>query len=117
MKKVTILKVMLILVVGIMLLAKPLNIFAATEGPTDLNDLWTDLEDQGGKEDLKQEEQEKTPNPTPESKPDTTPNPEQPKEELPKAGLAEDTVMVISIMVLGAIAVYTFKKVNDYQNI
>ena len=39
------------------------------------------------------------------------------KEELPKAGIAEDTMMVVSIMVLGTTAIFALKKVNDYKNI
>ena len=114
MKKVTSLKVILILVVGLMLLVTPINIFAATEGPADLDSLWTDLEDQGDKGDLKPEETTPPPETTP---PTPSTETEKPNNKLPDAGLAEDTMMVISIIVLGATAIYTFKKVNDYKNI
>lgn len=34
-----------------------------------------------------------------------------------KAGLAEDSIMIVSIVALGVIAIYTFKKSNQYKNI
>lgn len=49
----------------------------------------------------------------------TTTNTEttQKKDELPKAGLATDTMMIIIVVGLVAMAIYTFKKVNEYNNI
>ena len=123
MKRETILKVILVLVMGITLFVNPINVFA-----TSLDELWTDYEDQGSKDQLTDDTQQTTGEPKEEPKeetpqqPTTTPStPTKPttqeKEELPKAGLVEDTMMVVAIAVLGMTSVYTFKKANEYNNI
>jgi len=121
MRRETVLKVILVVIIGIMLLAKPLNVFADS---TDLNDFW---EDQGGLEDIggttetptetpsTPETPTTTPEPTP-STPSTTPSTET-KEELPKAGLAEDTMMVVAIFGLIATATFAYKKTSEYNEI
>ena len=118
MRRETVLKVILLVIIGIMLLAKPLNVFADS---TDLNDFW---EDQGGLEDIggttetptTPETPTTTPEPTPSTPSTTTPSTET-KEELPKAGLAEDTMMVVAILGLIAIATFAYKKTSEYNGI
>ena len=61
MKKETILKVILILIIGSVLLVKPINVFATSTGePADIDDFWDNSawEHQGSAGDLKEEEEE-----------------------------------------------------------
>lgn len=136
MKREAILKILLVLIVGVMLLAKPVDVFATSSNPTDLNDFW---EDQGSLEDI-QGTTPTTPTtpepstPSTQTKPETTPStstkPETTKpttqtkpnntntdKELPKAGLVEDTMIIVSILAFIAVAVFTFVKISDYSNI
>lgn len=109
MRRETILKIVLVLTMGVLLFAMPAKVFAApTDLPIDLNDI--EIENQGGLDDL-----QKDPEPTPPANP--TPETQKPEEKLPEAGLAEDTVMVISIIALVAMATFAYKKVNEYSNI
>ena len=41
----------------------------------------------------------------------------KPENKIPEAGLAEDTAMVVTLVVLGVAAIFTFKKANEYKNI
>ena len=124
MRRETVLKVILLVTIGILLLAKPLNVFADS---TDLNDFW---EDQGGLDDIGGTTETPTETPTTPETPTTTPEtptekpstPSTPpstetKEELPKAGLAEDTMMVVAIFGLIATATFAYKKTSEYKEI
>ena len=122
MKRETVLKILLVLTVGIMLFALPVNVFAADAG---FDDFW---DDQGGLNDIQPEPEnqpETQPQPEPEKQPETKPQPEpekkpeqqKPTTDIPKAGLVEDTMMFVGITVLGITAVYAYKKVNEYKNI
>ena len=118
MKRETVLKILLVLTVGVMLFALPVNVFAADTG---FDDFW---DDQGGLTDIQPEQQPET-QPEPEKQPETQPQPEpekkpeqqKPSTDIPKAGLVEDTMMFVGIAVLGITAVYAYKKVNEYKNI
>ena len=120
MRRETVLKAILVVIIGIMLLAKPINVFA---DPADLNDpsLW---EDQGGLEDIGGDTvtdttltpDTQTTEQTPTTPSTTTPSTET-KEELPKAGLAEDTMMVVAIFGLIATATFAYKKTSEYNEI
>ena len=44
----------------------------------------------------------------------TTTNTEK---ELPKAGISEDTMMIVSVLALLGVAIFTFIKISDYSNI
>ena len=126
MRNITKVKTILILMMAIMLLVVPVNVF----GTTDLNDYldgWENLE-------LEDEQTTTTPDTTTSSTPDTTTPPTtttpdtttpstntntntNKNESLPQAGLAEDTMMVVAIVVLGATAIYAYRKINQYNNI
>lgn len=125
MKREAIFKIILVLIMGVVLFARP--VFAVTSNPTDLNDFW---EDQGSLDDV-QGEKPTTPEPTTPTTP-TTPEPTTPapvpttpstntttntNTDLPKAGLVEDTMMIVSILALTAVAVFAFVKISDYSNI
>jgi len=134
MKRETILKVILVLMVGIVLCAKPISVFAVSSNPTDLNDFW---EDQGSLDDIQKEEPTtpetpKTETTEPETTTPVTPQPTTPStstttqtttpstntdKELPKAGLLEDTMMIVSIVALLGVAIFSFVKISDYSNI
>ena len=113
MKRETIFKTVLILMIGAILFAIPINVNAE---PTDIDSLF-DLEDQGGLEDLQPEQEtESDLDSTPETEPEPTPS--TPKDEtLPDAGLAEDTIMVVTIAGLVVLATVAYRKINEYQNI
>ena len=122
MKKRTMLKLITVLIAGVILFVMSTNVFALSDGDTNL-DFFEDTTDQL--------------DPVPEQQPETTPEPEtQPEPEpevntntqpetntnnyntnLPQAGLAEDTMMGISITLLVVAAVFAYKKVNEYKNI
>ena len=113
MKEKMISKIILVLIISLVLLAMPKNIFATSGGPADLDNYLEGFEGQSG--DLKTDPtqgQEQTTGTTP------TPAPQPGKEEsLPKAGLVEDTMIVVAVMTLGAVAIFANKKVNELQNI
>ena len=135
MKREAVLKVILLVIMGVVLFAKPVSVFAVSSNPTDLNDFW---EDQGSLDDIQKEE---TPTPEPTTPTTPTPEPTTPStpitpettkpststtpttnntntdKELPKAGLVEDTMMIVSIVALLGVAIYTFIKISDYSNI
>ena len=127
MRKETISKIILVLIMGVILFARPINVLAT--GAADINSYWDDWEDQGSKGELQgtTEDKEETPAPAPAPAPaptPTTPEPTKPttttpqkEQELPKAGLAEDTLMVVSIIALIGMATIAYKKVNEYNNI
>jgi len=115
MKRETILKTGLILLIGAILLAMPVNVFA-TE-PTDL-DKYFNYEDQGDKTTIEGDTPTETPTtPEPEQTTPSTETTQEPEETLPKAGLAEDTMMVVTIAGLVLLATVAYKKINEYQNI
>jgi len=127
MRKETILKSMLVLMVGIMLVAMPINALAA-DGSTDLNDFLnnnTQVQDQGGLQDITPNQNTNTNTNTATSdNTNTATNTNlntntntNTNTEIPKAGLAEDTMMIVAMAVLAITAGYAFKKVNDYKNI
>ena len=119
MKRETFLKIILLVVIGVVLFARPITLYAVSSSPTDINDFW---EDQGGLDDFEttsdSEKETTTPTQTtPEPEKETTTPVTKPSEELPKAGLAEDTMMIVSGLVLIGIAVFAFIKISDYSNI
>ena len=107
MKREKFFKTILILMVGVILFTMPVNVFAS-----DAADLGSLFEDQGTLEDLEGDE---TTELTPET-PSTETNKES-EETLPEAGLAENTIMIITIVGLVILATVSYKKVNEYQNI
>lgn len=120
MKKETMFKIITVLMTGVILFTMSTNVFALEDDDTNL-DFFEDTTDQ------LEPQPEQQPEPTPEQQPE--PQPEvntntQPETNtnnydtnLPEAGLAEDTMMVISIVLLVGTAVFAYKKVNDYKNI
>lgn len=122
MRRETTLKILLILLMVVMIFTIPTKVFAISDDTTDLNDLWDDWEDQGSKDDLEGDEDPVvTPTPTP--TPQATPTPQITTEankyntNIPKAGLVEDTMLIVVITILAITAIYAFKKLSDYQNI
>lgn len=127
MKRERILKIILILTAVVMLCVMPIKAFATIDDATSLDDFFNDND----WEDQEVEGNTVTPTPTPTSTPTpkptttvtTTPTPtatvttNQYNTDIPKAGLAEDTMMVVAVLVLGATAIYAFKKLSDYNNI
>ena len=106
MKRELILKVILVLTIISMLFAMSINVYAE---PADLGDIFVD---QGSLGDIKED-----PAQEPEQELEQEPTPTQKEEELPEAGLAEDTMRVVTIAGLVILATVAYKKVNEYQNI
>ena len=121
MRRETILKLILVLTVGIMLFALPVNVFADDTG---FDDFW---DDQGGLNDIQPETNTNTntdtntnTNTSTETNTNTNTNittNTNTNTNIPKAGLVEDTMMIVAITVLAITAVFAYKKVNEYQNI
>ena len=107
MKRETIFKTILILMVGVILFTMPVNVFAS-----DAADLGSLFEDQGTLEDLEGDETTELTPETPSTETNT-----QPEESLPHAGVAEDTMMVVTIVGLVILATVAYKKINEYENI
>lgn len=130
MNKKTLINIIVILTIGIMLFTMPIAVFAETNNSTDLDDLWDDWEDQGEKGDLIQDNKENTgtdsntntntnnsANTNTNTNTSTNNTENKTNTDIPKAGLAENTVGVVAIAVLGIIAIYAYKKINEYKNI
>lgn len=132
MRKEIILKIILVLIMGVILFIRPVNVFAVSSDATDLNNYWDDWEDQGSKDDITPNDTTTDTNTSTNTNTNTntststntnttnntsTTTNKQQSETLPKAGLAEDTIMVVTVIGLVAISIYTFKKINEYKNI
>ena len=120
MKRETILKTILVLIIGVMLFARPVNVFATDDIGNFFN---PEYEDQGSLKDIEtgtntdtntNNDTNKDANTDKETNKDTN---TKPNNKLPEAGLAEDTAMVVTLVVLGVAAIFTFKKANEYKNI
>lgn len=120
MKRETILKIFLVLTMISILFTMSVNVYAE---PANLDDFF---EDQGGLEDIGGSTTPETPTTTPE--PEQTPTtPSTPSTETTTgttqestysdAGIAEDTLMVVTIAGLVIAAIFAYRKVNEYQNI
>ena len=118
MKKGTMLKLITVLITGIILFVMSTNVFALSDGDTNL-DFFEDTTDQLDPVPDPQPEPtpEPQPQPQPQPQPETNTNTNNYNTNLPEAGLAEDTIMGISITLLVVAAVFAYKKVNDYKNI
>ncbi len=110
MKKGKILKVALIIMMITVLFVMPITTLAADEefdimsDPIDLN---------GGSTNTTTPETPETPTtPTTPEKPST-----QPENDLPKTGIADNTMMVVAIVLLAIGAIIAYKKTNYYKNV
>ena len=123
MKRERILKIILILTAVAMLCVMPIKAFATTDDAASLDEFFNDWEDQEVEGNTVTPTPTATPTPKPTTTVTTTPTPtatvttNQYNTDIPKAGLAEDTMMVVAVLVLGATAIYAFKKLSDYSNI
>ena len=134
MKKNKILKIVIVLIMSIAMFTISINAFAATENS--LDGFWSDsseegFEDQGDKSDLgvKEPEQKEEPKETEQKKEEEKKQEEKKQEEKKEteqkketnkyndAGLEENSVVIVAITILGIVAIYAYKKVNEYKNI
>lgn len=127
MRRKTILKIMLVLIIGTVLFVMPSTAFAATGNATDIDDFWNDLEDQGDKNNLSGNTNTNT-NTNMNTNTNTNTNTNKntntndsiktnTNNQYNKAGLAENTMAGVVVTVLGITAIYTYKKINEYKNI
>ena len=124
MKKGTMLKLITVLITGVILFVMSTNVFALSDSDTNL-DFFEDTTDQLDTNTTVEPEPEVNTNtnvePEPEvninTQPETNTQTNNYNTNLPEAGLAEDTMMGISITLLVVAAVFAYKKVNDYKNI
>ena len=151
MKREAILKIILVLIVGVILFAKPVNVVAASSDPADINDIfgWEDqtgsITDTDTNTNTSTNTSTNTDTNTSTNTSTSTPSTTTPstntntstststntntttststststntKTDLPKAGLVEDTMMIVAIIALIAVAIFAFVKVSDYSNI
>ena len=125
MKRETILKIMLVLIIGVVLCTIPAIVFAATSNSTDLDDFLNNnnFEDQGSKNDLVGNTNTNTNiNTSNNTNTNVTNNTTKTNvnnynTNLPKAGAPENTMMGVAITSLVIIAIYAYKKVREYKNI
>ena len=106
MKKEKLLKLVMVLIMGIVLLASSVNVFALEDEDDGLG-FWQDL-------DNPTETTDTTDTTEPQPEDETTNNYDT---DLPEAGVAENTFAGVAIIVLTITAVYAYKKVNEYKNI
>ena len=91
MKRERILKTIIVLIIGVVLFAMTSNVFAADTGLDFFDDTTNQL--------------------------DTNTNTNNYNTNLPKAGAGENTIMGVAITVLAVVAIFAYKKVNQYKNI
>ena len=116
MKKEKLLKLVMVLIMGIVLLASSVNVFAL-EDEDDGFEFFNDITDDNVIDSNSTEPEEET-----ETKSETNLNDNKNTTNnydtnLPKAGVAENTFAGIAITVLTITAVYAYKKINEYKNI
>lgn len=112
MKKEKLLKLVMVLIMGIVLLASSVNVFALEDEDDGLG-FWQDLDNPTETTDTTDTiDTTDTTEPQPED--ETTNNYDT---DLPEAGVAENTFAGVAIIVLTITAVYAYKKVNEYKNI
>ena len=115
MKEKMISKIILVFIISAVLLAIPMNIFATSSNQEDISNFWEDQSD-----DINSDNTPTTPEPEPQT-PTTPEPPKQPtsttENQYAHAGIAEDTMMVVAVLALIALAVFANKKVNEYNNI
>lgn len=129
MKKEKILKLMIVLIIGMILVTMATNVFAAdsSSGVNFFDDITDEIETT---ENTNTETNtntntnintntENTANSTIDltNTVDTNANSSNYNTNLPKAGLKENTMIGVAITVLAIVAVFAYKKVNQYKNI
>lgn len=104
MKRERILKTIIVLIIGVVLFAMTSNVFAADTGLDFFDDTTNQLDTNT--------------NTNATNTPATTnTNTNNYNTNLPKAGAGENTIMGVAITVLAVVAIFAYKKVNQYKNI
>lgn len=119
MKNTKILKMITILIMGVILFAMSINVFALDDSDSGLDfidqsselNTNTNTNTNNSAVDLTNQLNTTTPTNT------NTTNSSNYNTSLPKAGAPENTMMVVGITILGITAVYAYKKVKEYKNI
>ena len=131
MRKEKILKLMVVLTIGIVLVAMTSNVFAADSNST--VDFWEDTTNQLNTNTNTSTNTNTntnintatntnnvnttTTNATANTNTNAVANTSNYNTSLPKAGLKENTMMGVAITVLAVIAIFAYKKINQYKNI
>ena len=127
MRKEKILKLMVVLTIGIVLVAMTSNVFAADSNST--VDFWEDTTNQLNTNTNTNTNTNintatntnnvntTTTNATVNTNTNAVANTSNYNTSLPKAGLKENTMMGVAITVLAVIAIFAYKKINQYKNI
>ena len=103
MKRERILKTIIVLIIGVVLFAMTSNVFAADTGLDFFDDTTNQLD--------------KNTNTNATNTNTTNTNTNNYNTNLPKAGAGENTIMGVAITVLAVVAIFAYKKVNQYKNI
>lgn len=109
MKRERILKTIIVLIIGVVLFAMTSNVFAADTGLDFFDDTTNQLD--------KNTNTNATNTNTTNTPATTNTNTNNYNTNLPKAGAGENTIMGVAITVLAVVAIFAYKKVNQYKNI
>ena len=121
MRKERILKIIVALIMGVVLFAMTTNVFAAVDADTGL-DFYEDTTDELDRNTNTNTNTNTNINTNINTNTNTNnvtlnTNTNNYNTNLPKAGLAENTMAGVAITVLGITAVYAYKKIKEYKNI
>lgn len=121
MKRERILKTIIVLIIGVVLFAMTSNVFAADTGLDFFDDTTNQLDKNTNTNTINTNTNATNTNATntnTTNTPATTnTNTNNYNTNLPKAGAGENTIMGVAITVLAVVAIFAYKKVNQYKNI
>lgn len=127
MKRERILKTIIVLIIGVVLFAMTSNVFAADTGLDFFDDTTNQLDkntNTNANTNATNTNTSNTNNTNNTNTVDTTntsattnTNTNNYNTNLPKAGAGENTIMGVAITVLAVVAIFAYKKVNQYKNI
>lgn len=119
MKRERILKTIIVLIIGVVLFAMTSNVFAADTGLDFFDDTTNQLDTNTNTNANTNATNTNNTNTvdTTNTSVATNTNTNNYNTNLPKAGAGENTIMGVAITVLAVVAIFAYKKVNQYKNI
>ncbi len=122
MKRERILKTIIVLIIGVVLFAMTSNVFAADTGLDFFDDTTNQLDTNTNTNATNTNTNTNTNTTNTNTNATNTPattntNTNNYNTNLPKAGAGENTIMGVAITVLAVVAIFAYKKVNQYKNI
>ena len=117
MKRERILKTIIVLIIGVVLFAMTSNVFAADTGLDFFDDTTNQLDKNTNTNATNTNTNTINTNTNATNTNTTNTNTNNYNTNLPKAGAGENTIMGVAITVLAVVAIFAYKKVNQYKNI